>query len=118
MDVFLSWSGPPSHKAALLFKGFLQSVIQTTDVWVSSASIASGTQWASELKTALAEIDFGVSMVTKANVNNPYLLFEAGAISKKAEGRLVPVLCDLRLIDLKGPLSTFQAREMNSEDIW
>ena len=92
--------------------------MQNVEVWLSSESIASGQLWVAQLKEALSQTNFGISMVTKANMNAPYLLFEAGALSKLNEGRLVPILCDLRVIELKGPLSSFQSVGVNAHDFW
>jgi hypothetical protein len=60
-------------------------------------------------------------MVTKTNLNAPYLLFEAGALTKTDKGILIPVLCNLRMIDLtnaQSPLARFQGCAVTAEDIW
>ncbi len=120
MDVFVSWSGTPSREAAKLLKDLLENVMQNVQVWLSSSeeSISSGELWVTKLKKALSEMNFGIAMVTKANMNAPYLLFEAGALSKTAEGRLVPVRCNLRVLDLKGPFSLLQSRGVTEDDFW
>jgi TIR domain len=118
VEVFISWSGEPSKRAAVLLKELLESIMQNTKVWLSTDSIGSGEVWIAELKEALSEINFGIAMLSRANINSPFLLFEAGSLSKKTEGRLVPVLCDLRPIDVKGPFQHFQQRFPNQDDIW
>lgn len=120
MKVFVSWSGIPSHKAAKLLKEWLENVIQGVDVWLSS-DIGKGQTWLTELMGALSDINFGISMVTKTNLNAPYLLFEAGALTKTDKGILIPVLCNLRMIDLtnaQSPLARFQGCAVTAEDIW
>jgi hypothetical protein len=52
--------------------------------------------------------------LTQQNVSAPWLLFEAGALSKAVGfGRVLPYLIDLRPTDLTGPLSQFQAARAN-----
>lgn len=62
----------------------------------------------------LAECSYGLIIVTGENQNSSWINFEAGAISKsvEAETRVIPLLVDLRIAQLAGPLSQFQAREL------
>ena len=45
MKVFISWSRDISHETALAFKGWLPSVIQSIESFVSSEDIAKGGRW-------------------------------------------------------------------------
>ena len=52
----------------------------------------------------------GLLIVTKTNFKQPWLLFEAGALSKLPGSRVTPLLCGIRPVDLAGtPLSQFQS---------
>ena len=109
MKVFISWSGNRSEYVAKHLCDWLNNVIQTIDPWISK-HIESGATWARELADELEKTDFGIACVTPENQFAPWLLFEAGAISKKTKAFFCPYLLDMKETDLKLPLSSFQAR--------
>jgi DNA-binding CsgD family transcriptional regulator len=79
---------------------------------MSTDNIQIGVRWAHELAEALQRIDFGIVCLTEENRASPWILFEAGALSKTLEqGRVVPYLIDIPRHKLDGPLSQFQAIE-------
>ena len=110
MRTFISWSGTNSHKAAEALKEWLPFLFQTIEPWLSSSDIMAGTRWANELAENLDEIDFGILCLTQNNVNSPWIMFEAGALSKSLKkGRIVPYLIGINPKDLNNsPLSQFQ----------
>lgn len=119
MKLFISWSGDASKAAAELFKDWLPYVIQEADVWVSSQDIAKGERWSAAIWENLAEIDFGLLMVTKANAEAPWLMFEAGALSKSIKSKVIPILCDVDRLQLaKTPLTQFQDAQITKDDIF
>lgn len=61
--------------------------------------------------------DYGILIITGENQSQPWLNFEAGALSKALDiGRVTPYLFDMKIADLKpGPLIQFQAREAIKE---
>lgn len=60
----------------------------------------------------------GILCVTRDNMNAPWLLFEAGALAKSIQsGRVVPLLLDLDLRDITGPLAQFQAKKADEAGI-
>jgi len=69
-----------------------------------------GSRWANELSENLDGIDFGILCLTQDNVNSPWILFEAGALSKSLKkGKVVPYLIGINPKDLnESPLSQFQ----------
>ena len=89
---------------------WLPLLFQTIEPWLSSSDIMAGTRWANELAENLDEIDFGILCLTQDNVNSPWILFEAGALSKSLQkGRVVPYLIGIKPKDLnESPLSQFQ----------
>ena len=55
---------------------------------------------------------FGIICISKENLNAPWIRFEAGALAKSLQnGKVIPVLLDLELKDLSGPLAQFQAKK-------
>ena len=116
--IFVSWSGSQSKAAAEAVKEFLESVIQAAEVFVSSSDIAAGSRWNDEIIEKLRESGFGIVCLTKENLNAPWILFEAGALSQMVDSiRVSPLLIGVEPSDLKAPMSSFQATRLISHDI-
>ncbi len=110
MKVFVSWSGERSGRIANTLVTWLPRVIQVLKPWVSSDSIDAGARWNDEVGRALEELQCGVICLTPENLSSPWILFEAGALSKAVSAsRVIPYLLGFEPRDLKGPLSQFQA---------
>ena len=110
MQVFISWSGERSHALAGLLQNWLPKVLQAVRPWISSASIDAGTRWSPEVAQGLQQSQFGILCLTPENLREPWILFEAGALSKiVSEARVVPYLLGLEPRELDGPLAQFQA---------
>ena len=109
MKVFLSWSGGTSHEIALKLYDWLPMVIQKVEPYIST-EIDKGSRWATDIAQELESSNFGIACVTKENKVAPWLLFEAGALSKSVEmGRLAPVLFGLEQSDIQSnPITQFQ----------
>jgi hypothetical protein len=119
MKIFVSWSGEASRDAAELLKQWLPNVIQEADVWVSSQDIGKGEKWSASLWASLAEIEFGILMVTRDNCTAPWIMFEAGALSKSVKARVIPILCHVERLDIANtPLSQFQNALVTKDDMW
>jgi predicted nucleotide-binding protein len=117
MKVFISWSGNRSKAIAEALHDWLPSVIQALKPWMSSYGIDKGISWASEITLQLQESRFGIICLTPENLDAPWLLFEAGALSKSLESTFVcPYLFGFEPADLRGPLVQFQATVANKED--
>lgn len=118
MKLFLSWSGDRSHAMALFFQEWLQCVIQACDPWVSSKDLEQGSVWHTEINSALQGTNIGIICLTKENQNNPWILFEAGALSKGLEtNRVIVFLVDIEVGDLSPPLSLFHTAEPKKESV-
>lgn len=119
MKVFLSWSGDTSREIAEIFKGWLPKVLQSIDTFMSEEDILLGTKGLSVIGSHLNETNIGILFITKDNFNAPWLNFEAGALSKSlAETNVIPMLFDLKIEDIKGPIGQFQgARNFEKESI-
>jgi hypothetical protein len=84
---------------------------------MSSEDIQKGGRWAQEIGNHLAESDFGVICLTPENQTSPWLLFEAGALSKSmARSSVGTVLLDMSTADLSGPLAQFQDTKLEETD--
>lgn len=119
MKVFLSWSGHKSHQVALALRDWLPSVIQSVTPYVSSEDIDKGARWSTDIAKELEDSSFGILCVTKENLEAPWLLFEAGALSKMMEkGAVCPFLFDLKMAEIKeGPILQFQTTVYEKEDL-
>ncbi|MBN1538288.1 MAG: toll/interleukin-1 receptor domain-containing protein [Anaerolineales bacterium] len=118
MKVFISWSGDLSHKVALALRDWLPSVIQSIDPYVSSEDIDKGARWSTDISQELELSNFGILVITKDNLDAPWLNFEAGAISKSVDkSRVSPFLFGIKRAEVKGPLLQFQSTIFDKEDI-
>ena len=119
VKVFISWSGERSKKIAETLKKWIKHVIQSIEPFVSSEDIQKGARWSTDIAKELQDSNFGILCVTKDNFKAPWLLFEAGALSKTMDKALVvPLLFDLRPSDLSGsPLLQFQATPFSKDEI-
>ncbi|MBI3546848.1 MAG: toll-Interleukin receptor [Gammaproteobacteria bacterium] len=117
MKTFISWSGSVSHRVALTLKEWLPNVIQAVNPFVSSEDIAKGARWFPEIGAQL-EKNFGILCLTPENLAAPWLLFEAGALSKALDqAKVSPFLIGVSKADVKGPLAQFQMTEPTREDV-
>ena len=110
MEVFISWSGDRSEKVAEALRDWLPSVIQSVNPFMSASDIERGSRWLNDLGIHLENAQFGLICLTQENLKAPWLLFEAGALSKSIENsRVVPYLYGFSQAQLQGPLAQFQA---------
>ena len=118
MKVFLSWSGHKSHQVALVLRDWLPSVIQSLTPYVSSEDIDKGARWSTDIAKELEDSTFGILCVTKDNLGAPWLLFEAGALSKMMDKSSVcPFIFDLKRAEVKGPILQFQSTIFDKDDV-
>lgn len=84
---------------------------------MSASDLDKGARWSSDLATQLEETSFGIICLTSENLEAPWIIFEAGALSKTLDKTFVcPYLLDVEPTDLKGPLVQFQATKAQRED--
>ena len=118
MKVFISWSGNFSGEVSGVLKEWLPLVLQSVRPFVSSEDLRKGTRWLLDVSRELEATNFGILCLTDENKNAPWILFEAGALSKMLElSRVSPFLIGLNKSDLSGPLSNFQATEFDKDDV-
>lgn len=117
MKVFISWSGNLSHKIAQVLNDWLPGVIQSLKPYLSS-EMDKGARWESEISKMLEESKFGIICLTPDNINEPWILFEAGAISKgMGKSRVCPILFEIAPSDIEYPLALFQLTSFSKEEI-
>jgi hypothetical protein len=118
MNVFLSWSGALSHDVAKALVAWIPQVIQAVKPWISSQDIEKGARWFEEIGESLSSTDFGVLCLTASNLSAPWILFEAGALSKSlGQARVCPLLVNVKNADLTGPLAQFNTSGIGKEEI-
>jgi TIR domain len=114
MKVFISWSGERSQKIGNALREWIPVVLHYVEPWLSHADIDAGQRWADEVAKELENSNFGILCVTRENVDSPWVLFEAGALAKSMQGsRVIPLLLDLEVRDITGPLAQFQAKKVD-----
>ncbi|WP_410979506.1 toll/interleukin-1 receptor domain-containing protein [Bacillus cereus] len=110
MKVFLSWSGNESKQLAKIFKEWLPNVLQYVEPYMSEQDIDMGERWGNNIADNLENSVFGLVFVTPSNIKEPWINFEAGALSKTIDARVIPILykAEVTILD-KGPLRQFQS---------
>ena len=118
MKVFISWSGAQSQEIAGIFREWIPTVIQAAEPFVSSEDIRKGTRWIPEMAGELEQCQIGILCITPDNMNEPWILFEAGALSKSMETARVCTICfGISPSNVAGPLAQFQATTFTKDDI-
>ena len=108
MRLFISWSGDRSKYVAEVLRDWIPNVIQSVRPFVSSQDIGKGSRGEIVLAEELENADYGVICLTPENLQKPWILFEAGALSKNKNAVVATLLIDLRSTEVKGPLAQFQ----------
>ncbi|RQT26034.1 TIR domain-containing protein [Burkholderia contaminans] len=118
MKIFVSWSKEPAKTIAVELKHFLMMVLRTANAWVSELDIEKGKRWAPAIAQELESTDTGIICVTSHNMREPWLHFEAGALSKSVEDSHIHPLCiGIGKNELPSTLSQFQATVFDQEDM-
>lgn len=116
MKVFLSWSGGRSKALAEALRTWLKDVLQDVEPWMSYRDISAGSLWFDQLNRELDATSFGVVCLTAENIKAPWLLFEAGALSKSVEtARVVPYCLGVDPTTIPPPLALFQGVRADKE---
>ncbi|AEW01031.1 hypothetical protein A4D02_13810 [Niastella koreensis] len=119
MKVFISWSGERSRQVAELLNVWIQCVLQAVDPWLSTKDIDKGSLWFSEITNQLSSTQNGIVCLTKANLSNPWILFESGALAKGlTSNRVYIFLVDLKPNDVKDPLAQFNHTMPSREGVF
>jgi hypothetical protein len=115
--VFISWSGELSKKLAEEVRLWLPGVLQFVKPYFTPNDIEKGTRWSTEIANELESSNAGIICLTKDNITKPWILFEAGALSKNfGKANVCTILFNLDNTDLTGPLTSFQATRFDKTD--
>ncbi|HLP54140.1 MAG TPA: toll/interleukin-1 receptor domain-containing protein [Fluviicola sp.] len=115
--VFISWSGDLSKKLAEEVRLWLPGVLQFVKPYFTPNDIEKGTRWSTDISSELESSNAGIICLTKDNINKPWILFEAGALSKNfGKANVCTILFNLDNADLTGPLTSFQATKFDKTD--
>ncbi|MNS30166.1 TIR domain protein [compost metagenome] len=118
MDIFISWSKELSKDLAQVLSNWFPMVIQAVKPYFSPNDIEKGAKWNADISNGLKNCKVGIICVTHENQNSPWIMFEAGALSKNLdEARVVPILFDIKPTDITGPLIHFQAAVFSKDEI-
>ncbi len=118
MKVFISWSGNMSKELAEALRTWIPAVIQQVKPYFTPNDIEKGTRWSTDIAGELNDSKIGIICLTKDNLEKPWVMFEAGALSKQLDSSYVcPILFDIDSSDIKGPLVQFQATPFNKIEV-
>lgn len=115
--VFISWGGELSRKLGEVLRNWLPASLQYVKPYFTPEDIEKGAKWNTEIAKELETSDVGVICLTQENTEKPWILFEAGALSKSIDkSRVCTLLFNIDTADLKGPLTSFQATRFARDD--
>jgi len=115
--VFISWGGELSNSLGNALRNWLPSALQFVRPYFSPDDIEKGAKWHSEISLELQNSNLGIICLTKDNTDRPWIIFEAGALSKFIDkGKVCPLLFDVEPSDMKGPLTSFQSTVFKKDD--
>lgn len=116
MQIYLAWSGTRSGAVGKAFAEWLPRVLHFLQPFFSPKDIEKGARWQNELENKLAQCQYGFLFLTPENVASTWLHFEAGAISRNPNSRVICFRFDG--VELRQPLSQFQNVEFEEQAVW
>jgi hypothetical protein len=117
MKIFISWSGELSRQIGEALRQWLPSTLQYVRPYFTPEDVEKGTKWDTDIAKELETSDIGIICLTPDNTERPWVLFEAGALSKSiGKSRACTLLFHLEPADLSGPLATRQHTLFQKKD--
>ena len=117
MKLFLGWSGNRSKETAEALSEWIPQVIQAVEPFFSP-DMEKGVNWGTEITQELEESMIGIICLTEENLNNKWVLYEAGALSNMKDAYVCTFLLDIEPSQIEPPLGMFQHTKFNKGDIW
>ncbi len=107
--VFISWSGDRSKQLGEAVRHWLPGALQFVTPYFTPDDVEKGTRWVQDVTSELDECRVGIVCLTRENLDRPWLLFEAGALSKSFDkSKVMTLLFGVDSSDITGPLTLFQ----------
>lgn len=117
VKLFISWSKDASHEVAIALRDWVPLVLPFVDPFVSSKDIRKGTRGREIIMRELKDTNQGIICISHQNASEPWLNFEAGALSSHVnDTRVRTVLLNLKPSDVVGPLSDYQHTDLSDRD--
>lgn len=118
MKVFISWSGSTGKAVAEVLYAWLPRALQAVRPFFSPDDIEKGARWSSAVGSELEACQVGIVVITRESMSAPWIMFEAGALSRNVgKSKVVPLLFDLDSGDLPGPLMQFQSTRCEAIEV-
>jgi len=118
MKIYIGWSGTRSKQVGKIFNEMLPFFNHESEPFFSP-EMGKGIQWLSTITEELRDSAIGIFCLTRENLNAPWILFEAGALSKGLQkNNVCTFLLDLKTSDITEPLSQFQWTINTEEDLF
>ena len=118
MNIFISWSGEMSRIMAKRLGELLSAIMPELTVHIPSAERYGGIGWFAEELKEIKRAHLAILSLTRESLQAPWLLFETGALADRVgRDNICPVLFDLSVPDLSGPLAQFKAYTTEKEDL-
>ena len=116
MKIFVSWSKARSQQVALALDDFLEKIFPDAEIWMSAKDIGLGKRWDQVLNEELEDTNYGILCLTMENLDKPWLMFEAGSLSKQVEdSRVIPYRFQVPVYEVQLPISQFQGIDASKE---
>lgn len=108
--LFFSFAGSTSRELAAHLQEFYEYVLASATTFLSARDIGGGEPWAVRLLDELEQTNFGILCLTPDNFNEPWLHYEAGALSKqwKESHACCMLFGELQPTQIVGPLALRQ----------
>lgn len=106
------WVAQALHK-------WLPLVIQAAKPWMSADNIDKGSRGLAEVSANLSGMKVEICCLTPENLNSPWILYEAGALSKTIDDKTrlcTYLLGGIQFQDVEAPLGMFQATKADKDE--
>lgn len=117
MNIFIGWSGKYSLEMAGALEKLLGDLFEEfkEEFRVAFLSTLPGREWWNELNNMLNSARGGILCLTRQSLASLWLPWEAGRISAKENGFVIPYCLDIDLEKIPFPLVQFQALKADKE---
>lgn len=110
-DVFISYSTKDQRIADFVYR-HLQT--EGISVFMAAASLQPGQDWTETIKRNLRESRTIVVLASRAAMQSPFVMFEAGGALFAEGKRVIPIIWDLSPTELPAWLGRYQALDLRA----